>query len=488
MSRMPVEPPLIPTTGDEIDGLTVGERIHAGPLGSVYAAAAGPNRAPLEFPVVVKTPSAGRGGGGEGLLGFQTEARILPALSGPHIPRFVSAGDIAARPYVAMERVEGRSLAAIMSGNRLAFTDAARIGAAIADALNSIHRQDVVHLDVKPENVIVRPSGQAVLIDFGMAHHARLPDLLTEERRFAGGSAPYVSPEQVLGSRSDPRSDLFALGVMLYEMGTGQLPFGTPRTLAGLKDRLWLDPVPPRLLVPELPRWYQEVTLHCLEPQAQQRYQSAADVAADLRHPDDVALTARGRKIERAGVIEHARRWWAARGRRLIPVESQPRPATARAVMVAVDTMHPDDVRHPVLRAAAARVLAMSPETRLICVSVVRGERVVRDMGDESEVPGIHMEHLVRLRKWVEPLHLAESRLSLHVIEALNPSGTLLDFARSNNVDLIIIGAPGQDHQAFSWWRSVASSVTANAHCSVNIVRVPDHESGTSGIDQKKTS
>lgn len=485
---MPIEPPLIATTGDEIDGLTVGERIHVGPQGSVYAAAAGPGRTPLEFPIVFKTPSAGRGSGGEGLLGFQTEARILPALSGPHVPRFVSAGDIAARPYVAMERVEGRSLAAIMSGNRLAFGEAARIGAAVADALRSIHRQDVVHLDVKPENVIVRPSGQVVLIDFGMAHHARLPDLLTEERRFAGGSAPYVSPEQVLGSRSDPRSDVFALGVIMYEMATGQLPFGTPRTLAGLKDRLWLDPVPPRLLVPELPRWYQEVTLHCLEPQPQKRYQSAADVALDLRHPDDVPLTARGRKIERAGVIEHARRWWAARGRRLTPAESEPRPARARAIMVAVDTMHPDDVRHPVLREATARVLAMNPESRLICVSIVRGERVVAALGGEAEIPGVHMEHLVRLRKWVEPLRLAESRLSLHVIEALNPSGTLLDFARNNNVDLIIIGAPGQDHHAFAWWRSVASSVTANAHCSVNIVRVPDHKFGTSGTGKKKTS
>jgi non-specific serine/threonine protein kinase/protein-serine/threonine kinase len=103
-------------------------------------------------------------------------------------------------------------------------------------------------------------------------------------------------------------------------------------------------------------------------------------------------------------------------------------------------------------------------------VSVVRGEPV----GGAQEAPGIHFEHLVRLRHWVAPLQVPESQLSLHVIEALSPSGTLLEFARNNNVDLIVIGAPSPDQQALAWWRSVASSVTAGARCSVYVVRLPE--------------
>ena len=476
LSPAPAERQQTPTPGEEIGGFLVGERLHAGALGAIYRASPGAGRPPLPFPVILKTPRAGRGDGGEGLLGFRTETMVLPILSGPYVPRFVAAGDIATAPFLAMEWIEGESLEHRLKNGPLEFGLAAQIGASLADALHSLHRQQAIHFDLKPANVILRPSGGVVLIDFGMAHHARLPDLLAEEKRFAGGSAPYVSPEQVLGSRLDPRSDLFALGALLYEMATGRLPFGAPQTLAGLRDRLWLDPVPPRLLVPALPRWYQEVTLHCLEPEAERRYQSAAHVAFDLRHPEQVTVTERGRKIERAGVLEHARRWWTARERRVAPPPpaAEIRSPDARVIMVAVDTMHPEDERHPVLRAATSRVLAMSAEYRLICVSVVRGERVVAVSGEDGRAPGIHMEHLIRLREWVRPLRLAESRLSLHVLEALNPSGTLLDFARSNLVDVIIIGAPHADQQALAWWRSIASSVTANAHCSVYVVRTPD--------------
>jgi nucleotide-binding universal stress UspA family protein len=447
-------------------------------MGSVYRASAGPGHAPLGFSAVVKTPRAGRGDGADGLLGFQTESRVLPALSGPHVPRFVAAGDLATVPYLAMEWIEGESLAARIQRGRVPTDEAARLGSAVADALHSVHRQGAIHLDLKPENVIVRPTGEAVLIDFGLAYHWRFPDLLAEERRFAGGSAPYVSPEQVLGCRADPRSDLFALGVMLYEMSTGRLPFGVPRTIAGLRDRLWLDPAPPSSIEPALPPWLQEIILRCMEPDAAERYQSAAHVAFDLRHPDQIPLTARARKRERAGLLEQTRRWWSARTRQLQPAAAKAREASAPVILLAVDTMHPDDLRHPELRAAAARFLAMSEEFRLICVSVVRAGPLVADRGDSQSgsAPGMHMEHLMRLRQWIEPLRLAETRLSLHVIEALNPTETLLEFAGSNNVGLIILGAPNPHQHALAWWRSVASGVTSRAHCSVYVVRAPDEE------------
>src|SRR5207237_7821580 len=100
----------------------------------------------------------------------------------------------------------------------------ADIGAKVAAALHDLHRQHVVHLDVKPSNIMFRPSGEAVLIDFGLSRHDRLPDLLEEEFELPMGTAPYMSPEQVQFIRNDPRSDLFALGVMLYHLTTGERP------------------------------------------------------------------------------------------------------------------------------------------------------------------------------------------------------------------------------------------------------------------------
>ena len=454
----------------QIDGFTLGERVHASALATIYRVAGFPAEKPLGFPAIIKLPRLAAGEGASPLLGFQTESLILPVLASPHAPRFGAAGDIATNPYLVIEWIEGTNLERIVRAAPLAAGEVARLGAAVADALHSIHRQDAIHHDLKPENVIIRPSGEAVLIDFGMAHHARLPDLLAEQRRTAAGSAPYVSPEQVSGNRSDLRSDLFALGVMLYEMATGKLPFGTPQTVAGLRDRLWLDPAPPRQLAPDVPHWLQQIIGGCLEPAAEARYQSAAHVAFDLRHPEDVALDARAYRNRRAGVLEQLQRWWRARSGAAAQ-SSAARADNAPVVMVAVDTMHPDDPRHDAIRNATARVLSLSADFRLICVSVVHGERV-----GAQEGPGIHLEHLVRLRQWAAPLALPAGRVSLHVMEALSASATLLEFARNNHVDLIVIGAPGPQQQALAWWRSVASGVTGNAACSVLVVRNPADE------------
>ncbi|HZQ74721.1 MAG TPA: bifunctional serine/threonine-protein kinase/universal stress protein [Burkholderiales bacterium] len=451
-----------------VDGFVLGPLVHASTVAQLYRVAGVSGRQALPGPALIKIPRTQAGQGGEGILGFETETRVLSALGASCVPRVLAKGDLTTTPYLVLEFIEGRSLEELAGGRMLPPEEVARFGAAVADALHTIHAHEVIHLDLKPENVIVRPGGEAALIDFGMARHARYPDLLAEERRFASGSAPYISPEQVLGRRDDPRSDLFSLGVMLYEMATGALPFGEPRTLAGLRDRIWLEPLPPRHRAPAVPPWLQEVILRCLEIEPEARYQSAAHVAFDLRHPAQVPLTARAARTARGGLLAQAGRWWRARHERL--GAARPPASHAPVIMVAVDTMHPDDVRHPALRQATARLLSASAEFRLICVSVIPADPVSA-VGSE---PGSHLEHLVRLRHWSEGLGVPDRRRSEHVIQALNPAGALLEFARNNNVDLIVLGAPGPGPQMLAWWRSVASGVTANAHCSVHVVRVPE--------------
>jgi eukaryotic-like serine/threonine-protein kinase len=457
-----------------VDGFHLGECIHSGAQARIFRVIG----ADVAFPTVMKVPRIGPDEPSENLISFETEASILPALSGPHVPRFVAAGDLAKTPYLVVEWIDGETVETMLKRRPLPPAEVARVGAAIADAVHGVHVQDAIHLDLKPDNVIVKSNGEVVLVDFGLAHHARYPDLLAEEKRFAAGSAPYVSPEQVLGTRSDMRSDIFALGVVLYEMATGKLPFGVPETMAGLRDRLWLDPVPPRVYSPGTPPWLQEIILRCVEPRADDRYQSAAHVAFDLRNPEQVGLTQRAFKSGRAALVGQARRWWRAR-------HEQPRLAMrpgaqagrAPVVLVAVDTTNADDPRQPVLQRAAAQVLSLAAEFRLICVSVIRAGPVAVGESAGASGSGTHLEHLVRLRHWVEPLRLPPRRLSMHVIESPRPERALLEFARRNHVDLIVLGAPSPTQHALAWWRSVASSVTANARCSVYVVRIPEPDS-----------
>src|SRR5262249_22943216 len=149
----------------------------------------------------------------------------------------------------------------------------------------------------------------AVLVDFGLAHHAHYPDLLAEELRYPVGNWVYMAPEQVVGVRCDPRSDIYALGAILYQLATGRLPFGRPDTKARLRRRLYRDPVPRRALVRGTPDWLQEIILHCLEIDTRDRYASAAEVAFDLANASHVALTQRASRGPRPDLGMLARRW-----------------------------------------------------------------------------------------------------------------------------------------------------------------------------------
>ena len=459
--------------GAVIDGFRVGERMHKGGTGSLYRAEAPAGRDP-GFPIVIKAPLLGRGESSIGIDSFEMEAMILPTLAGAHVPRFVQAGDVTATPYIVMERIDGESLAAVAERAPLPPDDVARIGAALADAVASAHARGVIHHDLKPENFILRPDGVAVLLDFGFARHARYPDLLAEERQFAAGSAAYVSPEQLQDDRGDPRSDLFSLGVLLYQLATGKLPFGEPDTLAGMRDRLWREPVPPRALAPKLPAWLQEVILHSLEPRAIDRYPTAAHIALDLRNPEQVERSARAERIEPPGFFRHVARWWRnRRGKQLSPQRIEA-PSGPAVVMVAVDTEHPDDERHSPLQWTTGQIASLNPELRLMCVSIIKSAPVGEGARAIETTTGKHLEHKARLRHWVEPLRLPPSRVSLHVVEAVDAAGTLVDLARANHVGLIVLGAPAASRTRIGWWRSAASTVAADAPCSVHIVRVPE--------------
>jgi eukaryotic-like serine/threonine-protein kinase len=455
-------------TGGEVDGFRVGERVHAGGMGLLYRVTG----RGVGFPMVMKVPRLGHGEPGETIVSYEVESTVLAALKGAHVPRFVAAGDLSAQPYIVMEWVEGRSLAEWTRRGPSAVPEVQRLGGALATALHALHLQEAIHLDVKPGNVILRPGGEAVLIDFGLAHHAHYPDLLAEELRQPIGSAPYISPEQVLGVRSDPRSDVFSLGVVLYELATGRVPFGAPTTPAGLRKRLFRDPVPPGAIVDGFPEWLQEVILRCLEPRAGERYASAAQVAFDLAHPEAVAVGERGHRRRRRAGLKALLRWIRAAG--LEPAQP-PRPSTqlstAPIVVAAVATAHGNEAQSEALRAAVGRLVAESAGTRLACVTVMKPVPELGGSDPTDTAARQRIRQLVLLRGWAEPLALPPGRVSFHALESSDPAAALLDYARVNGVDHVVIGGPPPDLPLKGLLGTVATKVALGAPCTVTVVR-----------------
>ena len=454
--------------GSEVDGFRVGEKIHEGGMAIIYRV----EREGGEFPMLMKVPRLEFGSHPSCYVGFEVEQMILEVLTGPHVPRWVSKGSLQDTPYLVMEYVDGKSLHEYANLAPLPADEVARLVAALATAVHDLHRQEVIHLDIKPANVLYRTDGEAVLIDFGLAHHGHFPDLVEEEFHKPVGTSAYISPEQVMGNRSDPRSDLFALGVILYQLCTGRLPFGAPATLSGFRRRLFLDPLPPRRWVPDLPEWMQEIILHCLEVDAGTRYATAAQLAFDLAHPNDVPLTERATRLKRAGLLTIVRRWW--RGWQTVPgVYAVPTSHLAQAsqILVALD---PDVGRDTLLHALLAevrRAAAADANSRIICVTVLEPDISTEQDNGHEIVNSLYTRRLVELHHWAAELQLPANRLRFHVLEGTNAAAVLVEYARQNHVDHIILGARGSSVLR-RILGSVSTRVVAEAPCTVTVIRM----------------
>ncbi|HRM48555.1 MAG: protein kinase [Alicycliphilus sp.] len=462
--------------GTEVDGFVVHECIHAGGMAHIYHAGYANTARDPGFPLAMKIPRMTAGDGAENIVSFEVELTILPTLTGHHAPRFVAAGDLMRLPYLVMEYVEGQTLQHWLDSHQRGDAeqdarDIARIGSALAIAAHSIHQQNVCHLDLKPANVLLRPDGSVVLLDFGLSCHAHYPDLLAEEMRKAVGSPTWIAPEQVVGVRGDLRSDIFAIGVMLYEMATGELPFGSPTTDAGLRQRLWMTPAPPRQHRPDLPEWLQEVILRCLEPEAAQRYPSAAHLAFDLANPEQVPLTERGRRLRGPGLRVHFKRWIKAAG-----MHYQPSPLPTRQIeevpilMVAVPHDDVTDATLYSLREAAARSLGIRPGARLACVSVISPSASSASDSERSETT-LRRQHLARLKQWATGLDLSRHSASYHVLESSDVAQALVRYAEANRVSMMILGAATHGLQLQRFVATVPMRVARDAPCTVILVK-----------------
>ena len=164
------------TPGAEIDGFTIGECVHNGGMATLWSV----THPGIEGPLLMKIPRVSEGEDPAAIVSFEMEQMILPRLSGPHVPACFATGDFARQAYVVMERVGGATLYKRLPDLPLPYDEARLLAGKIAVALADLHRQNVIHHDIKPSSIMFRDSGEAVLIDYGLSHHNQLPDLLQE--------------------------------------------------------------------------------------------------------------------------------------------------------------------------------------------------------------------------------------------------------------------------------------------------------------------
>ncbi len=455
--------------GMVFDGFELHEKLHQGGMAALWRV----TRPDIDGPLLMKVPRTRDNDDPTAIVGFEVEQMILPRLTGVHVPRFYAAGDFIEQPYIVMERLDGESLRARFDVAPLEPAEVASVGTRVAQALHALHLQGVIHHDIKPSNIMFRPGGEAVLIDFGLARHDELPDLLAEEFRLPMGTGPYISPEQVLRIRNDPRSDLFALGVLMYHLATGQRPFGNPSSVRGLKRRLWRDPVPPRAIRPQVPGWLQEVILRCLEVDAGQRYQSAAQLAFDLGNPEHVALGPRAERMRTDGFVTVLRRRFQAIGREEVERQSaSTQTNTAPIVMAAVDLSKGMEALAQALAVGARRIFQTEPGARLACVTVMKTHRIAVDDHLDKDGHNRHVKQLVQLKHWARGLELPDERITYHVLESPDPAAAIVEYARVNHVDHVVIGSRGSSTLR-RYLGSVSSQVVAEAPCTVTVVRTP---------------
>jgi serine/threonine-protein kinase len=223
---------------------------------------------------------------------FKREAEIGARLRHPNVME-VYSGDRRSRVYMVMEWCHGRLLRQILNEGRMPQDRAIRIAIEVLKALDYIHANGVVHRDLKPENIMVDDDDHIKLIDFGIAGDTASRRLTYANFTAMLGTPDYIAPEQVKGKRGDGRTDLYSMGVILYEMLTGKLPFSGPSPLAAMNDRLLNHPLPPSVADPTISPQLQEIIYRALERDPKNRYATAKEFIRDLEHPDQVGVEER---------------------------------------------------------------------------------------------------------------------------------------------------------------------------------------------------
>ncbi len=267
--------------GETIGPFTIEKELGSGAMGTVYKAKYAKGEG-VTVPVAIKMISMGLLGNEGAVARFDREAAILKQLRHPHIVRLLAVGKYRKTPFIAMEYVDGESLDRVLTRRQsLAWEDVVTYGKQLCDALQHAHDKGIVHRDLKPSNLMVSSQGVLKLTDFGIAKDTDVTALTGANSTI--GTAAYMSPEQCRGDKTlGPKSDLYSLGVCLYELLTGKKPFVGESTIDMFMKHVGETPVRPRKLVQDLPIWLDNLVMFLLEKDKANRPLDAATVGRML--------------------------------------------------------------------------------------------------------------------------------------------------------------------------------------------------------------
>jgi serine/threonine protein kinase len=278
---------VVKEVGEQLSHYRIIQKLGEGGMGIVYLA----RDTKLDRRVAIKILPYITAINPEGLKRFVREAKTASAVNHPNVAHIYEIGEQDSIHFIAMEFIEGQTLSDKIAGQPQKNSEIIKVALQIVDALNSAHSAGIIHRDVKPKNIMITSSGQVKVLDFGLAKITATQNLETEVQTISGtmpgvvlGTVPYMSPEQINGKLADQRSDLFSLGIVLYEMSTGHLPFTGVRISEVMEQIIHKTPAPIYNYNKNVPQELERIIFKCLEKEPENRYQTANDLLVDLRN------------------------------------------------------------------------------------------------------------------------------------------------------------------------------------------------------------
>ncbi len=406
--------------GDRLDGFIIAEPIFSGALSEVYRAI----DTLTQQTVAMKIPSMDIINHRLVYYHYQNETHVLAGIRHRNIIRLLGRNQTTA--YNVFEYIPGMDLRKRMHSQKwMPFEKAKHYIEQIAQGLTHLHSCGIIHLDIKPENILITPADQIKIVDFGLARRLGATDVLQEDFTRPHGTPYYAAPEQLERYRDDPRTDLYSLGLVLYEMLTGRLPFEKSSDLNRVRKRLKIDPVPPRRYRAEIPQTVEEVILKSLSREIEGRYPSVADFVEALERshavhsgsgpPQGIEGDARPLKCE-------------------LQADRSPSAAHSHGLLAALD----DDAYAEAV-AATALEEALARGSQVTLLSVVDGDHT-----DDWTRYG----DAVKGDRWGRRLDQFVQEFRHYGIEPMvrirsgSPARTIVETAEAIEADIIIVGPP----------------------------------------------
>lgn len=442
--------------GDTLDNYIIHERIREGAMATLYLAHE--RRSGKEY--VLKVPCSDILNKPIVFYHFQNEARISPLLAHPGIIRFVQQQK--SRLYIIMEYVNGKDLRSMVAkGHVLGLDTALQLIRQLCEVAAYLHDNSILHLDLKPENILCCQDSRIRVIDFGLASHTGFPDLLSLDFKNPQGTPWYIAPEQLLGQRADPRCDIYSIGMLLYEMLTGCLPWPRSGKLQVARRRLRHDPAPPRAYNPEIPPQIQDIILRAIARKAENRYSTIGAMQNDLSNWRKQPVTPTGSSCKKPPLWRQLLPHPAIKKEDLTPRTVHNPQAKPQIIGALIDSGESDAMLAEVKKSALLR----SAEVTLVHVIEEEGDSHFRRYGITVEGENL----MARLEQAMQILQHSDIEPTVRLIRG-EVVEVLCRLCKELHTCMLVIGT-SRKKDGFLRSASVLRRLEQKGHCPLRIAR-----------------